>query len=437
MKHLSVFHRTRTCLATPLAFFVASVVAAAGAEQPLRFRFDGGKPVVGEIGVSRDSVFDDERGFGYLSCAGGGARLFAVVLDEGNYNITVQFGASLHAGSTTVKAESRRLMVESVETAPGEFCERTFTVNLRTPRFADASVGEVRLNRREIGPPMHPDWDGRLTLEFNGANPAIKSVEIEPAVRPTTLFVAGDSTVTNQRNEPYAGWAQMLPCFFEPGVAVANYAESGLALRSFEYQRRLAKVLSEMAEGDYLFIQFGHNDQKDKRPGAGPFTTYSQKLREFIQAVRSKGGVPVLVTPMERLRMNEDGSQTPTLADYAEAVRQVGAEETVSVIDLNAMSLEFYAALGPQQATRAFAFYPANTFPGQTVALSDRSHHSAYGAYELARCVVEGVRRLEPSLAKHLRDDVPRFDPSVPDPPDDKVFPPSPILGLSERPAGD
>src|SRR5205085_9144543 len=165
------------------------------------------------------------------------------------------------------------------------------------------------------------------------------SVGIRPGKDGITVFRAGDSTVTDQPNEPYAGWGQMLPRFFGRGVAVSNQAESGLALYSFQRQKRLDKILSMMKKGDYLFIQFGHNDQKDKSAGAGPFTSYKANLKKFVEAARSKGGIPVLVTPMERRRW-EGNELKPTLGDYAEAVRQVGADEKVPVIDLNAMSMK-------------------------------------------------------------------------------------------------
>src|SRR4029078_8932518 len=106
-------------------------------------------------------------------------------------------------------------------------------------------------------------------------------------------------------------------------VAISNQAESGLALYSFERQKRLAKILSMMKKGDYLFIQFGHNDQKDKSAGAGPFTTYKINLKKFVEAARSKGGIAVLVTSMERRRFDQSGKPVETLTDYAGAVRQV------------------------------------------------------------------------------------------------------------------
>lgn len=363
-----------------------------------------------------------------------GRTTFAMELDEGNYAVTLRLGNHEHATSTTVKAEARRLMIENVETAAGQFVERSFAVNVR--RSSIGNTDRVRLNARELGPPLHPRWDDLLTLEFSGSRPGVASMKIRRAPEAITVFIAGDSTVTDQSKEPYAGWGQMLPRFFGPTVAVANHAESGVALRSFEYQMRLKKVLSQMKPGDFMLIQFGHNDQKDPREEAGPFTTYKAKLVEFVDQVREKKGIPVLVTSMERLRMDQSGRQTPTLADYAEAVRQVGAEKGVPVIDLNAMSLKFYAALGPERATKAFAFYPAGTFPGQNEDLKDRTHHNSYGAYELARCVVEGLRSEVPALAEHLAGDISEFDPSQPDDPESFDLPPSPIVETPQKPAG-
>ena len=325
-------------------------------------------------------------------------------------------------------------MIERVVTAAGQFETRSFTVNVRKP--AISTGGTTALNGREKGPPQSPDWDDYLTFEFNGKRPGVASIEIKPAIEAVTVFLAGDSTVTDQQHEPYAGWGQMLPRFFGQGVAVSNQAESGLALNSFEHQRRLEKILSMMKKGDYLFIQFGHNDQKDKRPDAGPFTTYKANLKHFVAAVRSKGGLPVLVTPMERRRFDVDGKPVATLSEFAAAVRQVGSEETVPVIDLSAMSMKLYAALGPEKSTQAFVHYPANTFPGQDKPLKDDTHYNAYGGYELARCIVEGIRANVPALAAHLAKDAGTFDPDKPDPPEKVDIPASPMTGTPKKTKG-
>ena len=358
--------------------------------------------------------------------------VLGVDADEGNYDVVVTLGDRAAAGSTTIKAESRRLMIEKVDTKPGEFVTCRFTVNVR--KAAIGSSENVLLNQRELGPPVVPDWDDQLTLEFNGKRPAVASLDITPAKDPITIYIAGDSTVTDQANEPWAGWGQMLPCFFQPGVAVANHAESGLALYSFERQKRLEKVLSTMKRGDYLFIQFGHNDQKDRSPGAGPFTSYKKNLTHYAEAVRAKGGNPVLITPMERRRWSGAQPQS-TLADYAEAVRQVASEQKTPVIDLNAMSLKLYAALGPDGSTKAFVHYPANSFPGQTKALKDDTHHNDYGAYELAKCVVEGIKSNVPALAIHLRPNLAAYDPTHPDKSEEVGIPPSPASSVT-KPAG-
>jgi lysophospholipase L1-like esterase len=191
-----------------------------------------------------------------------------------------------------------------------------------------------------------------------------------------------------------------------------------------------------MKKGDYLFVQFGHNDQRDKRPNAGPFTTYTEDLRRYVAAVRNKGGIPVLITPMERRRFDKNWKPTTTLAEHAAAVRKVGAAEKAPVIDLHAMSLKFYAALGPEKSTKAFAFYPANTFPGQNQPLKDNTHHNSYGAYELARCITLGIRMQTPALAAHLTEDAGTYDPANPDAPEGVVIPASPSIRKTEQPEG-
>lgn len=425
--------RLQRSLVITSAFLIFGAVVEAA---ELKFDFSLGKAQPGCTQVTPQTTYDAKRGFGFLDSPAATPdkpSVFAADVAEGNYDVTIRFGNPSGATSTTIKAESRRLMIQNVGTPPGKFETRTFTVNVRKPAISTGGI--TSLNSRELGPPPAPDWDEHLTFEFNGKHPGVASMEIKPAKDAITVFLAGDSTVTDQRNEPWAGWGQMLPRFFGQGVAVSNQAESGLALYSFERQKRLGKILSMMKKGDYLFIQFGHNDQKDKSAGAGPFTSYKANLKRFIEAARSKGGIPVLVTPMERRRWNGNQPQ-PTLADYAEAVRQVGGEEKMPVIDLNAMSLKFYAALGPEKSKKAFVYYPANTFPGQDKPLSDDTHHGTYGGYELARCVVEGIKINVPALATHLLKDAGTFDPANPDPPDKVDIPASPLRGATEKPAG-
>ncbi|MEQ1749495.1 MAG: rhamnogalacturonan acetylesterase [Prosthecobacter sp.] len=400
-----------------------------------KFHFTSSLVQPGFTRVTPETAYDAKTGFGFMPIGtvldDNKPQLFAVDADEGNYEVSVRLGHATQATSTTIKAESRRLMLEKIETAAGKFETRTFIVNVRRPGIS----ADRKVSLKETEKPV-PNWDDRLSFEFNGKQPGVAFMQIKPVDDVVTVFLAGDSTVTDQNREPYAGWGQMLPRFFGPSVAISNHAWSGLALFSFEGGKRLEKILSQMKKGDYLFVQFGHNDQKDKSKDAGPFKRYKTNLKEFIAAARSKGGIPVLVTPMERRRFERDGSQTATLADYAEAVRQAGAEENVPVIDLNAMSLKLYAALGPDESKRAFVHYPANTFPGQSEALADDTHHGSFGGYELARCMVEGIKTNVPELTQHLAADAGTFDPAKPDSPEKFDLPRTPAAGTPEKPDG-
>jgi lysophospholipase L1-like esterase len=228
----------------------------------------------------------------------------------------------------------------------------------------------------------------------------------------------------------------MVPRFFRPGdVVVANYAESGETLKSFVGERRLAKLLSVIRPGDYLFVEFAHNDQKPGPSHVEPFTGYEEMVKRFVAEARARGANAVLVTSTQRRNFDDTGKVVNTLGDYPEAMRQTAAEVGAPLVDLTAMTTAFYEALGPEGSKRALVHYPAGTFPGQTEALKDDTHFNDYGAYEVARMVVESLRRQHHFLARFLRDDVAPFDPSHPDPVEGFDVPRSPFT-TTEKPAG-
>lgn len=374
--------------------------------------------------LTASDTFTAERGYGFdLGTAPDAAHprpfFFSVAVPEGNYRVTVTFGDPTAASANTVRAESRQLLLEHLATRAGEFVTRDFIVNVRTPRLPppgkNAPGGTaVLLNDRETGLLR---WDDKLTLEFNGAAPRVRSVTIAPADVPT-VFLVGDSTVTDQPHEPAASWGQMLPRWFKPAVAFANHAESGETLKSFLTGLRLAKVLSQIKPGDYLFIQFGHNDEKQNWPQTyvEAATTYRAYLRAYLAEARLHGATPVLVTSMQRRVFDEHGHIKNTHRDYPDAVRAVAREEHVALIDLERMSVAFYEALGPEKSPLAF------NNGGR-----DLTHHDNYGAYELAKAVVQGIRDAHLPLSALIADDFPGFDPAHPDSPDTFALPPSPL----------
>lgn len=345
----------------------------------------------------------------------------SVAEPDGNYRVTVKLGNDGAGSVTTVKAEARRLMLMQVATPAGQSVTRSFVVNVRTP---EVNPGErVHLKPREIGA---LDWDGKLTIEFIGTHPSVRAITIEPVTVPT-IYLAGDSTVVDQEKEPWAAWGQMLPAFFNDKVAIANEAESGETIHSFVTEHRFDKIFSTIRAGDYLFMQFAHNDQK---PGRGfvPIPEYQDLLRHYINLAREKGAHPVLVTSMNRRDFSPDGKIVPTLGGYPDAMRQVAREEHVPLIDLNAMSKTLFEAMGPEGTLQAFVHYPANTFPDQPVALADNTHFNSYGALELTKCVVQGIRDAKLPVAKDIRKHVARFDPAHPDPSSIWTVPRDPFL---------
>jgi lysophospholipase L1-like esterase len=235
-------------------------------------------------------------------------------------------------------------------------------------------------------------------------HPSLRALTIEPANVPT-VYLLGDSTVCDQPAEPWASWGQMLPRFFKPEIAVANDAESGETIANSLRALRFEKVFSRMKPGDYLFVQFGHNDMKNHATNA--LAVYKADLKLVVERTRSLGGTPVLVTSMER----KAGLEGPTLMGYPQTVRDVAREEHCALIDLNAMSLVFYRALGAD-LDKAF---------------QDGTHHNNYGSYELAKCVVEGIQRAGLPLAKFIVPDFGGFDPAHPDSPANVHIPASPV----------
>ncbi len=410
--------------------------AAADESNPpdsVEFNFDFGPGPIepGYIRVQPYTKYSDELGYGFESgasitgvvhdgdnallddfCTSDSAFFFSVAVPEGNYRVTAILGDKKGETTTTVKAELRRLMLEKVETTKGEFATRMFMVNVRTPHISTG--GEVNLKDREKGSEAWA-WDHRLSLEFNNVRPTICALKIVKTDKTRTIYLLGDSTVCDQPGEPYTSWGQMLTRFFSPDVAIANHAESGSTYRASLGRGRLDKVLSLLNPDDYVFMQFGHNDMKQKGENDGAFTSYTDEMKLYISKIRERGGLPVLLTPMHRRTFEKNGEIINSHGDYPEAVRRIAKEENVPLIDLHVMSKTFYEALGPEGSVVAFS------------KPSDGTHHNNYGAYELARCVVEGIKQNNLDI-QHYLIDAPAFDPSHPDSFADFDVPPSPGL---------
>lgn len=359
--------------------------------------------------------YSDATGYGFdlLPSPSKGSKkpfYFSIKVPDGNYKVTVRLGNKKQAGITTVRAESRRMFLSDIVTKKGQFIERQFIVNKRDTLIPGG--GRVRIKPRERS---KLNWDNKLTLEFNGSAPVCESVRIEPAAPSVvTVFLCGNSTVVDQDNEPWASWGQIIPQFFDDNVSIANYAESGESSNTFIAAGRLKKALTQMKPGDYIFMEFGHNDEKQTRPGSGAWYSYMYSLKIYIDEARKCGAHPVIVTPTQRRNFGADGKLIPTHGEFPDAARWIAKKENVPLIDLTEMTTRLFEAMGEDGTKRAFVHYPAGTFHGQKKAFADNTHFNPYGATEVAKCIITGIEQVLPELSKNLKEHL-HFDPAQPD----------------------
>jgi lysophospholipase L1-like esterase len=208
------------------------------------------------------------------------------------------------------------------------------------------------------------------------------------------IYLAGDSTVVSygSGNYPQQGWGGKIGAMFSPGVTFSNRAIGGRSSKSFIDEGRLASILSVIKPGDYLFVQFGHNDvYSDPRLHTDPFTSYKTYLSMYIDQARQYGAIPVLVTPMGKRRYDSAGRFLNDFADRTAAMQQLAAEKTVALIDLNSRSIAFYNGIGVAATTDVFLWLAPGQYPNFPNGVYDIIHFQDYGAGELARMVVQGI----------------------------------------------
>lgn len=395
---------------------------------PQRFLLDPAlKADPAAMRVTPDMTYDATRGYGFTNTRDGNEVALAVKAAPGDYRVRVTLGAKKADSRNSIWAEDRRLMLAPVVLKKGETKTVEFIVNVRdasvitSEQDAKGKVPRVGLRGDEdIG----RTWDDRLTIAFSGPSPAVQSVEITP-VKARRILIAGDSTVTDQAGTDYASWGQMLPRFLSSDVSVANHARSGETMKSFVTSLRWDKLLSDLRAGDVVLMQFGHNDQKKQWPRTyvDAERSYPAWLKAFAADVQAHGAKVVLISPVSR-RSFQDGKITNTLAGYDDAVRKVAAELNVPFIDLTAKTKTLYEALGPEISPLAFG----NN--GQ-----DKTHHNAYGAYQIANYVAQVVTAPQSGLSLKAAPDFTAFDPAHPADPKHYDLTPADWPVMREAPA--
>jgi DNA sulfur modification protein DndE len=227
-----------------------------------------------------------------------------------------------------------------------------------------------------------------------------------PGKRPT-IFLVGDSTMANKllEDNPERGWGQLFPKYVTDEVEIQNHAVNGRSTKSFINEHRWDTVMSRLKAGDYVMIQFGHNDQKleDSTRSAPAHTLYKENLIRFVNDVRSKGATPVLITPVMRRKFDGAGKFVDQHGDYPGVVKEVAAAMNVLLIDLHKSSEALIIKEGVENSRRLFLNIPANHFKNYKGKEEDNTHFSEYGASSMASLVCQSIKDQNLPLAKYLR----------------------------------
>ncbi|MEV6824990.1 GDSL-type esterase/lipase family protein [Amycolatopsis sp. NPDC051102] len=324
-----------------------------------------------------------------LVTSGGAADATTAAVDysfdvaPGDYEVTVTLGSASQAALTGVQVEARRTVLAPVITRAGEFRREVFDVNVRSPE--SMPTGEEG-----------PGTPG-LQVHLTGSHPAALNVSVAPVRRPR-LFVVSDSTASDWLKGPKRGWAQELPQLLQPGIVVANYADSGESTVSWLSNPRLFATVKPLVQpGDEVLIQLSHNDKTTTE------STFRANLGKLVDGVRSRGGLPVLVTPPVRHLFGTNGKLTPTGlvvntlgVDLPAVIRDVAGKQGTPLIDLTARSKALLEQLGESASWPLY-------LTAQHDGVQDSTHFSEYGGTVIAGLVTKGMTDAHLPAAAFLR----------------------------------
>ncbi|WP_373397074.1 rhamnogalacturonan acetylesterase [Algoriphagus halophilus] len=221
--------------------------------------------------------------------------------------------------------------------------------------------------------------------------------------------MVGDSTMADKPyagSNPEKGWRQVFPLYFKEGIRFENHAKNGRSTKSFRDEGRWDVVMERLQEGDYVIIEFGHNDQKINSEDRYSFadSTYRDNLIRFIKDVRGKGGNPILATPISRRSFDEHGDLIDTHGRYSEVVREFSEEYEVPLFDLHAKTVELLHQFGVEKSKELFLHYRSGDYSAFPKGKEDNTHLSPTGAFKVCDLAVEELKRELPELVKFLKD---------------------------------
>ncbi|BEV06004.1 rhamnogalacturonan acetylesterase [Chryseobacterium gambrini] len=223
-----------------------------------------------------------------------------------------------------------------------------------------------------------------------------------------TLFLIGDSTMATKENpdkNPEHGWGQVLPQFLTNGIEIQNHAVNGRSSKSFRTEGRWDQVEKQLKKGDFVIIQFGHNDQKikDSTKFTNPYTQYRANLERYVNEARAKGATPVLMTSIVRRNFNENGVLIDTHKEYPLVVRMVANDLKVPFVDMQLLTEQIEIAYGPENSKKLHLYYKEGEDPYYPKGKEDDTHLSKLGAETVAKLATKSLKALKIGLEKYIK----------------------------------
>ena len=223
----------------------------------------------------------------------------------------------------------------------------------------------------------------------------------------THIYLVGDSTMADKPTpeiNPERGWGQLLPRFFDEHVVIRNHAVNGRSTKSFIDEGKWNAVLTQLKPGDYVLVEFGHNDEKveDSLRYAAPGGAYRKNLERFVNEARSKKAIPILFTPIVRRKFDASGALQDTHGDYPAVVREVAKDFRAPLIDLGAMTDTLVRRAGPEESKRLYVWVSAGQSTMYPEGRQDDTHLSVAGAIAVARLAARALKTAAPSLGRFV-----------------------------------
>ncbi len=255
------------------------------------------------------------------------------------------------------------------------------------------------------------DWDIPIAKLFSGTSifaglliSGLVFMGMTEQPEAITVYLIGDSTMSEKAVDAYpeTGWGMPFQYYFDEQVTVENHARNGRSTRTFLEEGRWQPILEQLSTGDYVFVQFGHNDEVQSKEQSTTPEEFQANLVKYVTETRSNGGQPVLLTPIARRHFDENGQLIDTHHQYSELVREVAREFEVPLINMDHRSQQLLKALGPEKSVFLYLYLEAGQNPNYPDGVEDNTHFNELGGRMMAELALKGIRNLNLELASHI-----------------------------------